>query len=96
MDKMAAAKMKRRVKALQKELGKLGPVMRGSVVEIGPRYKQCYFSRTKDGKTQLIYLGLNSPREERAKEYSANYKKLQAIVEEMTQLNMMLLKKNEL
>ena len=63
---------------------------------IGPRHKQSYFSRTKDGKTQLIYLGLNSPRDERAREYSANYKKLQAIVEEITQLNMMLLKTNEL
>ena len=70
--------------------------MRGSVVAIGPRHKQSYFSRTKDGKTQLIYLGLNSPREERAKEYSGNYKKLLAIVDEMTRLNMILLRKNEL
>ncbi len=70
--------------------------MRGSVVVIGPKYKQSYFSRTKDGKTQLIYLGLNSPRDERAREYSANYKKLLTIVDEMTQLNMMLLRKNEL
>jgi len=43
-------------------------------------------------KTHLIYLG--KKREERAKEYSANYKKLLAIVEEMTLLNMTLLKED--
>ena len=96
MGKMPPAKMKRRVKTLQQELGKLDPVMRGSVVVIGPKYKQSYFSHRKDGKTHMIYLGLNSPREERAKAYSANYKKLLAIVDEMTQLNMMLLRQNEL
>ena len=47
MDKMTPAKMKRCVKTLQQELGKLGPVMRGSVVVIGPRYKQSYFSQPK-------------------------------------------------
>ena len=90
MSKQEIAKVRRRVKALQKELGLLGPVMRGSVVVIGTRNKQSYFSLNKDKKTHLIYLGKN--REERAKEYSANYKKLLAIVEEMTLLNMKLLK----
>ena len=78
MSKQEIAKVRRRVKALQKELGLLGPVMRGSVVVIGTRNKQSYFSLNKDKKTHLIYLGKN--REERAKEYSANYKKLLAIV----------------
>jgi hypothetical protein len=66
--------------------------MRGSVVVIGTRNKQSYFSLNKDKKTHLIYLG--KKREDRAKEYSANYKKLLAIVEEMTLLNMKLLKDN--
>ena len=92
MDKQEIAKMKRRVKALQKQLGRLGPVMRGSVVVIGTRNKQSYFSLNKDKKTLLIYLG--KKREARAKEYSANYKKLLEIVEEMTILNMNLLKDN--
>ena len=90
MSKQETAKVRRRVKALQKQLGLLGPVMRGSVVVIGTRNKQSYFSLNKDKKTHLIYLG--KKREERAKEYSANYKKLLAIVEEMTLLNMTLLK----
>ena len=92
MDKQEIAKMKRRVKTLQKQLGRLGPVMRGSVVVIGTRNKQSYFSLNKTGKTHLIYLG--KKREARAKEYSANYKQLLDIIEEMTILNMQLLKKN--
>ena len=92
MGKQEIAKMKRRVKTLQKQLGRLGPVMRGSVVVIGTRNKQSYFSLNKDKKTHLIYLG--KKREARAKEYSANYKQLLDIIEEMTILNMKLLKKN--
>jgi len=91
MEKRELEKMRRRVSTLQKQLGELGPVMRGSVVIIGTR-KQICFSLNKNKKTQLIYLG--KKREARAREYSANYKKLQAIVEEMTQLNMVLLKED--
>ena len=90
MDKTELARMKRRVRTLQRQLGNLGPVMRGSVVVIGTRNKQPYFSLNKDKKTKLIYLG--KKREARAKEYSTNYKKLLEIVEEMTILNMELLK----
>ena len=36
----AVGAMQRRVRKLQKELGQLGPVMRGSVVVIGTRNKQ--------------------------------------------------------
>lgn len=90
MDGKERAKMRRQVKALQKELGSLGPVMRGSVVVIGTRNKQPYFSLNKDKKTRIIYLG--KKRVDKAVEYSDNYKRLQEIVEEMTYLNMALLK----
>ena len=90
MDKKEVARMKRRVTTLQRQLGALGPMMRGSVVVIGTRNKQPYFSLNKDKKTKLIYLG--KKRETRAKEYSANYKRLLEIVEEMTILNMELLR----
>ncbi len=40
----------------------------------------------------MIYLG--KKREAQAREYSLNYKKLIEIVEEMTEINMMLLKKD--
>ena len=92
MDKQEMAKIKRRIKTLQKHLGELGPLMRGSVVVIGARNKQPYFSLHKEGKTNLIYLG--KKRLDRAKEYSANYKIMRDIVEEMTILNMKLLKED--
>jgi len=66
--------------------------MRGSVVVIGTRNKQPYFSLNKNKKTQLIYLG--KKRQDKAREYSQNYKRLLEIVEEMTIINMELLKEN--
>jgi len=53
--KQEIEKMRKRVQALQRRLGLLGPVMRGSVVVIGTRNKQTYFSLNKDKKTHLIY-----------------------------------------
>ena len=92
MDKKELTKMKWRVKTLQNQLGKLGPLMRGSVVIIGTRNKQPYFSLNENKKICLIYLG--KKREDKAREYSKNYKKLLEIVEEMTIINMTLLKEN--
>jgi len=92
MKKSELEKMKRRVKTLQRQLAKSGTVMRGSVVIIGTRNKQPYFSLNKNKKTCLIYLG--KKREDKAREYSRNYKKLLEIVEEMTIINMTLLKEN--
>jgi len=83
--------MLRTVRKLQEELGRLGPVMRGSVVVIGTRNKQPYFSLNKDKRTRLIYLG--QKRVDLAREYSKNYKRLLAIVEEMTILNMEFIKR---
>jgi hypothetical protein len=85
---------KRRVRALQKQIGKIGPFMRGTVVVIGTRNKQPYFSLNKDKKTRLIYLG--KKREAQARRLSATYKKLLDIIEEMTILNMDLLKNDAL
>lgn len=92
MKKAETAGLKRQVKGLQRAMGNIGPVMRGSVVVIGTRNKQPYFSLNKDNKTRLIYLG--EKRVARARQYSANYKRLLAIVEEMTILNMELLKRH--
>jgi len=92
MEKRELGKIKRRVKTLQKRMAQLGPVMRGSVVVIGTRNKQSYFSLNTNRKTKLIYLG--KKKQARVKEYSDNYRKLRAIVEEMTMINMTLLKEN--
>ncbi len=91
---MEAGKMKeirRKIGTVRKQMAKIGPVMRGTVVVIGTRNKQPYFSLNKDKKTHLIYLGKR--REPMAREYSENYRKLLDLVEEMTVLNMKLLKK---
>ena len=92
MSPQRATTMQRRVRRLQQEIGSLGPVMRGSVVIIGTRNKQPYFSLNKDKRTRLIYLG--QKRVARAREYSQNYKRMLAIIEEMTVLNMELLKRD--
>ena len=64
MDPREIAKMKRKVKALQKQMGEIGPVMRGSIVFIGNQKKYSHFSLNKDKKTHLIYLGGKSGRSE--------------------------------
>ena len=53
-----AAALKRRVSELPKELSRLGPLMRGSLVVIGTRNKQPYFSVNITGGTDsqgLLY-----------------------------------------
>ena len=89
MERKELAKINRRIKTLQRQLGKLGPIMRGSVVALGAN-KQIRFSVNKNKKTQMIYLG--KKREAQAKKWSDNYKKLKEIVDEMTDLNMILIK----
>jgi hypothetical protein len=84
------AALKSRLAELRSQMKGMGVVMRGSVVVIGVRNKQAYFSLNKNGKTQLIYLG--KKREAQAREYSQNYRRLREIVEEMTTINMTLLK----
>lgn len=91
MDKQQASKMRKRMKALQRKMAELGPVMRGSIVVLGKK-QQTFFSLNKDKKTRMIYL--DKKREAIAREYSDNYKKLLAIIEEMTLLNMELLRKS--
>jgi hypothetical protein len=80
-----------RLRELHRELARLGPIMRGSVVRLGP-YKRPIFSLNKGQKTRLVYLG--EDREQTAKTCSDNYRKLMDIVEEMTILNMTLLKQH--
>jgi len=94
MRKQQQMNAKRQVQTLQRQMGKLGPFMRGTVVVIGTRNKQPYFSLNKDKKTRLIYLG--KKREMQARRMSAAYKKLLAIIEEMTILNMELLRNDAL
>jgi hypothetical protein len=93
MGKQNVDLLKIKVRELQQQLGELGPIMRGSVVRIGTKNKQYYFSLNKDKKTRLIYLG--HKRVDQATQYSDSYKKLVKIVVKMTILNMEILKNSE-
>lgn len=103
MDKNKIRQLKRRRKALETTLAGLAPLMRGSVVELattcgnpncrctrGQKHKKHYYSMSRKGKTEIIYLGKS--REPLARQYSENYKRLVELVEEMTTINMELLK----
>jgi hypothetical protein len=86
-------RLKKDVEALHRKMSEIGPLMRGSIVRIGTKNKQYYFSLNKDKKTKLIYLG--DKRVETARVFSDNYKKLLQIIEKVTILNMEILKRTE-
>ena len=103
MDKAKLLRIKKRKRALEKRLGTLTPLMRGSVVELrttcgqancrcarGDKHKKIYFSMSTKGKTKLIYLG--KERAAIATQYTANYKALADLVDELTIINMDLLR----
>jgi hypothetical protein len=103
MDKNKIRQLKRRRKALERRLAGLGPLMRGSVVELattcgnpncrctrGQKHKKYYYSMSRKGKTRIIYLGKSH--QPLARQYSENHKRLVELVEEMTTINMELVK----
>ena len=94
MTKREIGNARRKLRRLEARMAETGPVMRGSVVRIGMRNKQFYFTLNKDKKTRLIYLG--NRREPVARKLSNNYRQLLALVEERTVLNMALLKNDAL
>ena len=108
MDKKEIQQIKRRKRTLEQRMGMLTPVMRGTVVELattcghptcrcaqgGEKHKKLYFSVSAKGKTKLIYLG--KERAELAKRYADNYKALAELIDEMTLINMDLLRQNAL
>ena len=90
MDNMKYQKIEGEIAELQNVIRQIGPVMRGSVTIMGTRNKQPYFSVGIKRKTRVMYLG--DKRAEKAREYVANYHRLLQAVEDMTILNMELLK----
>ena len=107
MDKKTIHQLKRRKRALEQRMALLTPLMRGTVVELattcgnrrcrcaqGDKHKKLYFSVSAKGKTRLIYLG--KERATLARQYADNYKALAALIDEMTRINMNLLRENAL
>ncbi len=80
MGKREIEKLKRRRKTLEKRMRALGPLMRGSVVELamkcgnrncrcarGEKHKKTHFSISMKGKTKMMYLELQMHGEDRKK-----------------------------
>lgn len=104
MQVKTSVSVKRRLEVLQKQVGRIGPIMRGSVVTLGtkcgnPRcrcmrgekHQQYYFSVTKGGKTKLIFLG--KTRLTIATEYANNYRKLLDVADKISDINREIVKK---
>ncbi len=82
--------MNNELKKLEKEYKKTVPVMRGSITFMGTKNKQPYFSLSLKGKTKVIYLG--DKRAKIAKKYVENYKKSIELIDQMTLIQMEILK----
>jgi hypothetical protein len=108
MDTKKIQQLKRRKRTLEQRMGSLTPLMRGTVVELattcghatcrcaqgGEKHKKLYFSVSAKGKTKIIYLG--KERAALAKRYADTYKALAELIDEMTLINMELLRRNVL
>ena len=103
MDKKSEQKLKRKLQSLKSQMATIGPVMRGSVVKLGTtcgnpkcrcakgdKHMQFFFSLTKNKKTKIMFLG--NTRVVKAKQCVKNYRRLLKIIDEMTFINMELLK----
>jgi len=87
-----------REKALLKRLRQMGPILKGSLVEMemtcgtpscrchkgGPKHKGYYFSYRTEGKSHTVYVPKGRVAE--AKQAHRNWMKLKEIIEELTDL----------
>jgi len=83
--------LENRLQVLQSRIGNLFPLMRGSVVRIGTTSKRPTYSLNLKGKTRIVYLG--EAKEPVAKAWIENYHKLLGIVDEMTLINIEVIKR---
>jgi hypothetical protein len=98
-------KLQRKLRNLEEKIKTLGPIMRGSIVELklncGNKKCKCYqdkkfkhpakyFSVNIDKKTKLIYLG--DKKIKIAQKYNDNYLKIWELINQMTLINMELIK----
>lgn len=90
MNQHDTRQLERQVEELERQIRDIGPVMRGSVTFMGGRHTQPYFSVSVGGKTRVMYLG--AERAPSARQWVANYRKLVALIDEVTLLRMQLLK----
>jgi len=91
MENKEISEFKKKLKILQKELRSAGSIMRGTVTIMGDKNKQPYFSVSIKGKTKVMYLG--NKRAKVAEKYVENYRRVLEIIDEMTRINMEILKR---
>jgi hypothetical protein len=83
--------LQNRLLRLQSCIVNLFPLMRGSVVRIGTKSKRPTYSLNLNGKTRIVYLG--EAKEPVAKAWIENYRTLQGVIDEMTLINIEMLKR---
>lgn len=83
----------KRLLRLQARISGLFPLMRGSIVRIGMKTKRPTYSLNMNGKTKIIALG--NGKDQIAAQRIENYRKLLTIVDEMTLINIELIRRME-
>jgi len=106
MAKSTLNSLSKKRKMLRDELCKLGPFLRGSIVEYkricgrshcrcqrGYLHSSTYFSSRIEKKTQMLCLPKRIPEiKEEAISWCSNYKRAKEIMEELTLINLRILK----
>jgi hypothetical protein len=92
MNKEEINELKMELKRVKSEYKRTRPIMRGSITYMGTKNKQPYFSLSLKGKTKVIYLG--DKRAKIAKKYVENYKRATELIDQMTLIQMQILKNN--
>ena len=82
------SQLRRTRNARLKELGRIGPVLAGSLVEF-PKHSSLYLTDKVAGKTRTLYVPLD--RLEEVKVWNANHKKAKQLLEELSELQRRLL-----
>lgn len=90
MNELQKEELKLKLKKLESEFKKCRPIMRGSITYMGIKNKQPYFSLSLKGKTKVIYLG--DKRAKIARKYVGNYKRATELIDQMTLIQMQMLK----
>ena len=88
---MSTTSLEKRLLTITKKVSACFPLLKGSVTIIGGENKQPRFSVNKKGKTYSTYLG--KQKEKIAKQYVGNYHNLIEIVNEVSDINLELLRR---
>ena len=91
IDKMTTRSLEKRLLTITSKVPSCFPLLKGSVTIIGGENKQPRFSVNKKGKTYSTYLG--KQQEKIAKQYVENYRNLIEIVNEVSDINLELIRR---